>query len=395
MCVSGFRWGLPENMCPSSDESDSVSSPASSAASSRASSPTNQGTDASFKLDEIKNEDGCKTFREGQFKRWLASSLRARRCRSGAVDKPDAETPDADRKTKETCPEGSDMEVEEVQESNTTPDKADSSESESGGWVTDSDGDAVQSPPKRIKTSMTDDEENVNEVSRKVNVGSDVNVLSDNSEESDDESDEQKDNDNNSDKEAVDIGSFFDCRDPVYSKPTGPIRLSMNEIADYRQAEQGGSRFYSFGSADLQPRNFYRRKSCNSDSEENEFGFLSYFSLSVGDAASFAFPRGSPKNIEQVAQFWELDFQVGPRIYPKMSSWETSGRQPQPDVHPDGRSKYMAYKNLYHKWLDCNKSTTQWYSKYGGRSLIDIAHGRVKRTVHKLKACEFLRAPLS
>ena len=264
---------------------------------------------------------------------------------------------------------GSNSEVEEEPEEMIV---RDTSDEEKGGWITDED--ETEQPPKRIKTSKGVESESDSNTGKKGS-GSD-----------DDEGSENGG--------GVDMTAFFDSNDPVYSYPSGPIKLSMEEIADYKQEECGGSQYYNFRSEDKGLDNYFESLAirCESESDDDDDDFcMTCYSMSAG--CSYAFPRVTPRRIELLIKFWEKDFQVGNYVYPKMGSWESKGIEPNRQINPasDCR-KYGAYKALYTKWQECNKSREQWYRKYRGHSLADIANGRIDSFVQKQKTDSTFRS---
>ena len=235
------------------------------------------------------------------------------------------------------------------------------------GWITDEE--VPELPPKRIKTSNTDSDSN-----------------SDSSDEEEESSGSDSEQKNDSDGSDIDMSAFFDSNDPVYSYPSGPIKMTMKEIADYKQEECGGSRYYNFGSEDMGFDDYFDSlaNQCESEDDDDDYFCMTCFSMSAGQ--TYAFPRVTPRRIEQLVKFWEKDFQVGSFVYPKMGSWESKGIEPNRNEDPasDCR-KYSAFKVLYRKWLECNQSREQWYRRYRGHSLVDIANGRVETCVQKQK----------
>ena len=129
---------------------------------------------------------------------------------------------------------------------------------------------------------------------------------------------------------------------------------------------------------------FYRQRSrdmgrvssraYSEDSAEDEFAFTSNFNLNTG--RKYAFPRREPRTINEAVQFWETDFEVEGSVYPKMAVWEDKGLAPQEYGDDKGHQKFMMYKSLHYNWVNCNRSTDQWYRKFWGRSLTEIAFSK-------------------
>ena len=234
-------------------------------------------------------------------------------------------------------------------------------------WITEEE--VPDLPPKRMKTSNTD-----------------CNSDSDSSDEEDESAGSDNEEKKDSNGSNVDMSTLFDSNDPVYSYPSGPIKMTVKEIADYKQEECGGSRYYNFGSEDMGFYDYFDSlaNQCESDDDNDDYFCMTCFSMSAG--RTYAFPRVTPRRIEQLVKFWEKDFQVGSFVYPKMGSWESKGIEPNRNEDPasDCR-KYSAFKVLYRKWLECNQSREQWYRKYRGHSLVDIANGQVQTFVQKQK----------
>ena len=105
----------------------------------------------------------------------------------------------------------------------------------------------------------------------------------------------------------------------------------------------------------------------------------------------YRFPRLTPSDIDEIVNFWELDFQVGHYIVPRIGSWESNSLVPQKDSSPVDYHKYETYRDLYRKWLQCNRSLDQWYAKYGLMSLENIVHCSRKGQKRKFNT----RRPLS
>ncbi len=252
------------------------------------------------------------------------------------------------------------VETEDEAESNDEADKSESSDE--GGWIdSDAEGEEQMNPKKRRKKSSS--------------VGS---------EDRNCESDADTDNsESDNDGSEVNIGGFFDM-DTDY-KPSGPIRMSADEIEEYQQ-EDGvmENRYYGFGSEDVNINDhfgFLNRVESEDDSDDDDFCMTCY---SMGAGADYAFPRITPRRIEQLVRFWENDFQVRDHIYPAMGTWDSLGVAPNRVDHPapDVR-KFLAYKTLYQKWMECNRSKDQWYKKYFGHSLLEIANGHTGPSLGK------------
>ncbi len=133
-----------------------------------------------------------------------------------------------------------------------------------------------------------------------------------------------------------------------------------------------------------QPRQSYHRPtfyhhqvSLSRQDSDNENAFYESPFFSMATTSSYAFPRFHVADILDVVKVWETDFQVGDRMCPKMASWEAQGRQPQRGRHPaEACELYERYKTLHRKWLECNRSQSQWWHKYRNLSLLEIAHGK-------------------
>ena len=102
-------------------------------------------------------------------------------------------------------------------------------------------------------------------------------------------------------------------------------------------------------------------------------------------STSYCFPSKGAKDITAVLSFWEVDFQVGDQMIPRMGSWEQNGISPQKDTDTAGYARYLNYKKLFLKWVACNKSMEQWHENYWGDSLLKIINRKNK--VSKIRCC--------
>ena len=96
-------------------------------------------------------------------------------------------------------------------------------------------------------------------------------------------------------------------------------------------------------------------------------------------ATAYAFPKVRTSDIDDVTDFWETDFQVGGRIIPRMSCWESRNMAPEPEVDPEDHERYNLLKALYARWVECNHSKEQWYRKYRNMSLNEILKFKTRK----------------
>lgn len=116
------------------------------------------------------------------------------------------------------------------------------------------------------------------------------------------------------------------------------------------------------------------------DDDDNFFPTIGFRKLT---GEGYAFPRKFPVTIKEVEAFWETDFQVDDAIFAKMASWANSGKIPDPETQFQDYEKYQMFRNLYHRWQQCNKDIGTWYGKYAGHTLSEIAD--LKERVEKRK----------
>ena len=358
---------MPNDRCDKSRPDSAYSSGMSSSSDSEPQSTEQRGYDEiemSFILgDQSKENENSSSAHRRQFHRQFGMATEC----TGVYSKQEAGEDISSNCDKNK--EDADQSEMDMYTCDTEEDEEKSAKDSEGGWVTDDE--VPELPPKRIKTSNTD---------------------SDSNDTSSDDENSSSDGDQ-SNGSGVDMSAFFDSNDPVCSYPSKPIKLTTEEIADYKQDECGGSKYYNFGSEDMGFDSYFDALAhqCESDDDDDDYFCMTCYSMSAGQ--TYAFPRVTPRRIEQLVKFWENDFQVGNLVYPCMGSWESKGIAPNRMFDPasDCR-KYSAFKVLFRKWLECNQSREQWYRKYRGHSLLDIANGRVETCIKKQRTDSTFRS---